>query len=284
MKKSRILMSLVFFFMFAGTLSAKTSDRTINLIIGKNEAKINGNNATMSAPAQVIEGSTMVPLRFIGEAFGCDVQWDSSLGKAVVTLGNQTIEAPVGKDYAIINGDKTTVAVPALLINGNTYVPLRFISENLGAKVDYDAKTRGIVLSMQKYMNEEQGFEMVVPTGWTVGKETDDGVEISLDDIIQGQIGFADPADGIDASNFNTFAEGCFEEYSDQDELETFVNDLCAYALYYEETGLYNIHAYKLLDGGIYYCIIVAPEVLFDENLGLQSDLIINTLTSPTSK
>lgn len=131
--------------------------------------------------------------------------------------------------YFHYNGDKTRVAVPALLINGNTYVPLRFISENLGAKVDYDAKTRGIVLSMQKYMNEEQGFDMVIPTGWTVGKEMDDGVEIPVADIIQGQVGFADSADEVDVSNFNVFAEGVFEEYSDQDELETFVEGLSAY-------------------------------------------------------
>lgn len=92
-------------------------ERNVNLVVGESQAQINDNNVTMSAPAQVIEGRTLVPLRFISEAFGCDVNWNNDTKTATVTLVNQTIEVPIGQKYAVINGDKSEVAVPAQLIN-----------------------------------------------------------------------------------------------------------------------------------------------------------------------
>ncbi|WP_077715279.1 copper amine oxidase N-terminal domain-containing protein [Desulforamulus ferrireducens] len=38
----------------------------------------------MTAPAQIIKGSTLVPLRFVGEAFGCDVQWNNATQTATI--------------------------------------------------------------------------------------------------------------------------------------------------------------------------------------------------------
>lgn len=132
-----------------GTASAQTVERYIQLTIGESRGKINGHSVTMSAPAQVINGSTLVPLRFIGEAFGCDVHWDPNLAKVTVTSIDGVIETSIGKNYAFINGNRISVNVPPQLIKGSTMVPLRFISESLGATVNYDAKTRSIDLSMK---------------------------------------------------------------------------------------------------------------------------------------
>lgn len=283
MKKSIFLTSLSLFLICAGTVSAQTNDRSVNLTIGKNQAKINGNSVTMSAPAQVIGGSTMVPLRFISEAFGCNVQWNAKLNTATVTLVDQIIEAPVGQNYAVINGEKTEVQVPAQLINGNTYVPLRFISENLGSKVDYNTSTRAIAISMKTYVNKKQGFEMVLPAGWVVDQETTEGVTISVNGITQGQVGLADKGEGLDISNFNEFAEACFQEYEGKDIVNNFVNGLNAVIIYTED-GLFNIHTYKLLDDGVYFCVIATPEESLDTNLAAQFDLVINSLTSSLSK
>jgi hypothetical protein len=275
--------SLSLFLMLAGTVSAQTNDRSVNLIIGGSQAKINGKSVTMSAPAQVVGGSTMVPLRFISEAFGCDVQWDSHLSTATVTLVDQIIEAPVGQNYAVINGEKTEVQVPAQLINGSTYVPLRFISENLGAKVDYNTNTRAIAIAMKTYVNKEQDFEMVLPTNWIVDKETTEGVEMSAHGTLYSQVGLADKGDGIDTSNFNTFAEECFKEYETKEVLNQFVNGLSAVVLY-KEDGLVNIHAYKVLDEGIYFCVFAIPEESIDAELAAQCDIVINSLKSAAIK
>jgi len=284
MKKPLIfLTALSLFLIFAGAASAEVSDRSVNLVIGESQAQINGKSVTMSAPAHMVNGGTLVPLRFISEAFGCDVQWNGDLSTAVVTLVDQTIEAPVGQNYAVINGTKTEVQVPAQLINGSTYVPLRFISENLGAKVDYDTKTRAIAISMKTYLNKDQGFEMVLPADWVIDAEITEGVAISAYGTCQSQVGLADAGDEINSGNFNVFAEECFKEYTANDILSKFVNGVCA-VIVYKEDGLVNVHAYKLLDGGIYFFVFAAPEASFSVNVAGQCDILINSLESPVIK
>lgn len=173
--------------------------------------------------------------------------------------------------------------MPAQLINGSTYVPLRFISENLGAKVNYNTKTRAIAIEMKTYLNKAQGFEMVLPTNWIVDQETTEGVQLSAQATLYSQVGLADKGDGIDTSNFNEFAEETFKAYTDKEVLNQFVNGLSAVVLY-KEDGLLNIHAYKLLDKGIYFCVFAIQEESIDAGLAAQCDIVINSLKSVTIK
>ena len=280
MKKSVLfLTTLALILIFAGTASAEVKERDVNLVIGSSQAQINDQSVTMSAPALEVGGRTLVPLRFISEAFGCDVQWNGDLNTATVTLVNQIIEVPVGKNYAVINGEKMDVLVPAQLINDRTYVPLRFISENLGAKVDFDASTNAISISLKKYFHKDLGFEMVLPVDWVMDEEVTKGVKVSAPGSCYGQIGLNDKGDGTNTSNFNAFAEEFFKEYSTKDSLTKLVNGFTAGVIYKEE-GLINVRSYKLLDSGIYACGFATPEASFDANLAGQIDIVINTLKS----
>jgi len=279
MKKSLVFLTMLLtLLLFPGTASAEVSERSVNLIIGQSEAQVNGTKVTMSAPAQVIDGRTLVPLRFISEAFGCEVQWNANLRTATVILVDQTIEVPIDQNYAIINGDKTAVEVPAQLINGSTMVPLRFISENLGAKVDYDQATQSIAISMNTYINKNQGFQMVLPAGWVIEEENDEGVKISVDKAMYGQVAFADEAIGVNADNFNEFAEECFKAYADYEKKGTFGKEGVIAGIAYMEDGLINLNSYKLLDGGIYISVFAVSEESYNESQVRECDLIINTL------
>lgn len=53
----------------------------IELSIGKNVMLVNGREQPIDVPAQIIEGRTMVPLRFVAEALGCEVDWEPKDGK-----------------------------------------------------------------------------------------------------------------------------------------------------------------------------------------------------------
>jgi len=281
-KKSLLfLITLSLILILAGTASAETRDRKVNLVIGQSQAQINDQSVTMSAPAQVVEGRTLVPLRFIGEAFGCDVQWNNDSRTATVIFVDQTIEVPIGQSYAVINGEKTAVQVPAQIINGSTYVPLRFISENLGAKVDYNMTTSAISISIKKYLSKDQSFEMVIPADWVIDEETTEIVRISSPGASQIIVGLADKGDGINKSNFNIFAEGCFKEFASKDEVVTFVKDVSA-VLAYKEDGFVNIIAYKLLDDGIYCCTLTAAKTSSEGSLLVgQFEIVLNSLKTP---
>lgn len=57
----------------------------ITLKIGSREARVNGKSVPLDVPAQVISGSTMVPLRFVGEAMGADIKWDGASRTVLIT-------------------------------------------------------------------------------------------------------------------------------------------------------------------------------------------------------
>lgn len=59
---------------------------TINLIVGNTTAQVDGKSNVMDVPAQIVSGRTIVPLRFISEAFNLDVKWDQKT--MTVTIAN----------------------------------------------------------------------------------------------------------------------------------------------------------------------------------------------------
>ncbi|PZD94710.1 hypothetical protein DNH61_17320 [Paenibacillus sambharensis] len=59
------------------TIIASKGRTTVTLRVGSSTAVINGKSVKLSAPAEVIGGSAMVPLRFISEAFGADISWNA---------------------------------------------------------------------------------------------------------------------------------------------------------------------------------------------------------------
>lgn len=83
------------------------------------------------------EGRTMVPLRAIVEALGADVKWDGESRLVTVIKGDVTIVLPVGSLRATVNGAEVALDVPAVIVGNRTMVPLRFLSESLGAQVGW---------------------------------------------------------------------------------------------------------------------------------------------------
>ncbi|MDP4133251.1 MAG: stalk domain-containing protein [Bacillota bacterium] len=67
------------------TVTITMQGKTINLVIDSNDVDVNGKKSTLTAPAQIIDGSTMVPIRFISETLGCDVSWESSTQTVIIT-------------------------------------------------------------------------------------------------------------------------------------------------------------------------------------------------------
>lgn len=60
------------------TVTALQNDRKITLPIGSRQATIDGRSVSLDVPATVINGSTMVPLRFVAESLGANVNYDSA--------------------------------------------------------------------------------------------------------------------------------------------------------------------------------------------------------------
>lgn len=92
-------------------------------------------------------GRTLLPVRAIIESLGGYISWDSNERKVFINLGTIKIELWIGKNIARVNGvnkpiDPENPEVVPLIVNDRTMLPIRFIAENLGATVDWDAEKK----------------------------------------------------------------------------------------------------------------------------------------------
>lgn len=119
----------------------------IKVTIGNNTAGIDGKSVKLDVPPVIINGRTMVPVRFIGEAFGARFEWDGNVRKVTYILDNTTIELYIDKKTAIVNSKNTTLDVEPVIRNGRTMVPLRFLSQHMGALVDWDQESQTAIIN-----------------------------------------------------------------------------------------------------------------------------------------
>jgi len=84
------------------------------------------------------DGSTLVPVRAVSEGLNASVEWISALQKIKINKSGISIEMYVNEDFAIVNGQRKQLSVAPTIINGSTYVPVRFVAENLDCNVNFD--------------------------------------------------------------------------------------------------------------------------------------------------
>jgi hypothetical protein len=97
-----------------------------------------------------IDDRTVVPIVAIIDAMGGSVAWDGTAKSVTITLKGNTIKMVLNDTTAYVNGTAVTMDVPATSINDRTMVPLRFVGEQLGCKVQWDASTQSITLLFNK--------------------------------------------------------------------------------------------------------------------------------------
>lgn len=110
---------------------------------------LDGEPMELDTPAvtRIVEGSdgrTMVPVRPIAEALGAKVGWNGEKRQVSISTSLDTIVLTLGSATAEVNGRPTQLpgGVPAVVARcgdaERTLVPLRFVSEQLHARVDWD--------------------------------------------------------------------------------------------------------------------------------------------------
>ena len=90
------------------------------------------------AQPALVNNRTMVPMRKIFEALGATVTWDNTTQTAKAQKGDMTVEITIGNNIMYSNGNAVEIDSPALLMRSRTYVPVRFVSNALGVKVEWD--------------------------------------------------------------------------------------------------------------------------------------------------
>jgi hypothetical protein len=129
------------------TYKART---VIHLQIGNKTAMVNDVKKSLQSAPVNVKGTTMVPLRFIGEAFGATVTWDPVFQVIDIELKGSTIRLQIGTNFASVAGKKVILQAVPVVLKGTTMVPIRFISEAFGAEVVWTAATQGIDITYPK--------------------------------------------------------------------------------------------------------------------------------------
>jgi len=90
------------------------------------------------------DSRTMVPVRFISESLGAKVSWDNDNRMVIIEKGEDIIKLKIGENKADVNGKTVSFDTSAVLQNDRTMVPVRFISEALGAKVGWNQENKTV--------------------------------------------------------------------------------------------------------------------------------------------
>lgn len=131
---------------------AKITDEQVEIrfTVGQDSIFINNQETKVEKPYIVGEGTTLVPVRVISEAFGIEVGWDSSEKKIFLyTEGKmgECLELWIGrKTVSIMSWEAEVLPEAPELKNSTSMVPLRFICEAFGANVSYNPETKEITV------------------------------------------------------------------------------------------------------------------------------------------
>lgn len=110
------------------------------------QLNINDSYVNLDVPPVIINNRTMVPVRAIFETLGASVQWDPKTRTVTGNKDSINILLTVDNKLAKVNGKTVVLDVPATVIDGRTMVPTRFIAENLGNQVEWNAQTRTVII------------------------------------------------------------------------------------------------------------------------------------------
>lgn len=98
---------------------------------------VKGKKVAFDVQPMIVRNRTMVPVRAIAEALGAEVKWDAQTRTVTVLKAGKVVLIPVGSLKALVDGTEVALDVPAMIVGNRTLIPLRFVSESLGALVDW---------------------------------------------------------------------------------------------------------------------------------------------------
>ena len=108
---------------------------------------LDGERITSNPSPVIVNSRTMIPVRALFEKMGAKISWDEETKTVMVAYKDINIEMVIGSDVAKVNGMGMKLDAPAMIKNDRTLIPVRFISEAIGAFVSWDDKTKSVQIT-----------------------------------------------------------------------------------------------------------------------------------------
>ncbi|MFE5324386.1 stalk domain-containing protein [Paenibacillus sp. NPDC056579] len=130
--------------------------------------KVDGQRVVFNENPTIVEGSTMVQFHPLFEALGVQIEWDESKQEITGKKQGLQIDLKMNNPTATVNGVKQMLPVAPMIINGNAFVPVRFISEALHYDVVWDAVTKTINMytEWQEFASDDRTWSFKASHKW----------------------------------------------------------------------------------------------------------------------
>lgn len=124
---------------------------TSNVFAGRSPLiEYNGKIIKSDVAPYIQNERTMVPIRFISETLGYKVTWDNDKREVGISGKGTEISLKIDSTKAKVNGKELKLDAPASIKKERTFVPLRFVAENLKAEVKWDNKNFKVIINDNK--------------------------------------------------------------------------------------------------------------------------------------
>ena len=117
-----------------------TKQTVIQMQIGSKTMFVNGVAAEKDAAPVIRNDRTLVPIRFITESLGGEVAWNEATKEITLTIDGKEIKMTIGKTL-----EKYGVA--PVIIGDRTYVPVRFVADELGAATAWNDAAKTVTIT-----------------------------------------------------------------------------------------------------------------------------------------
>lgn len=176
-----ILIMLMMFIQFSNTEVLATDEPKLLL---------DGKNITALAEPVIQNNRTLVPIRFIAEQLGAEVDWHNDDWTVTITKDNASVFLRIDSHLVIYQNDEKTYNlcdVPPRVINEKTYLPLRLVSNALGIGIDWDSDTNTISMDSSQKADVEPFFDVKILSlnpGQAITKKTKLQIELPSEEIV----------------------------------------------------------------------------------------------------
>ena len=123
-------------------ISDEEEKTVITMQIGNTDVSVNEKTITNDVAPVIVNDRTLVPIRIVTETLGGKVDWNDATKEVTLNIDGKEIKMTIG-----VILEKYGVAPE--IINDRTYVPIRFVADELGAEVQWNEETKTVTIIKQ---------------------------------------------------------------------------------------------------------------------------------------
>lgn len=134
---------------------------------GSNTAEVsvivNDDRVVFDVPPQIFDGTTFLPVRLALEPLGAEFDWNGEDQTITIRANGTIIVLTIGGENALVDGVSKPLAKPAMLVDGRTLIPIRFVAEELNYVVDWDDGAKTVYIRSESKQTDfiERVLELV---------------------------------------------------------------------------------------------------------------------------